>query len=96
MSCGVEVKDVYIHSAATIEMQIMFKRETPQAMKISYLNQNDDKYANVSISCELMVSLSLLRLYRYYNRSFTIMRWKDDALVFISGFHTSPHFHRLC
>lgn len=59
MSCGVEVRDVYIHSPTTIEMQIMFKRETPQAMKISYLNQNDDKYANVSISCELMVSLSL-------------------------------------
>lgn len=60
MSCGVEVKDVHIQSPATIEMQIMFKTETPQATKISYLNQNDDKYnTNVSISCELMVFLSL-------------------------------------
>lgn len=59
MSCGVEVKDVYIQSPATIQMQIMFKRETPQATKISYLNQNEDKYnINASISCELMVFLS--------------------------------------
>lgn len=28
--------------------------------------------------------------------SFTITRWKDDTAVFVSGFHTSPHFHRLC
>lgn len=113
MSCGVEVKDVYIQSPTTIEMQIMFKREAPQATKISYLNQNDDKYnTNVSISCELMVFLSLhsgsihpcfhrvlnqyWQSYQYYNRSFTIIRWKDDAVVFISGFHTSPQFHRLC
>lgn len=37
MSCGVEVKDVYIHSPATIEMQIMFKRETPHINIIQML-----------------------------------------------------------
>lgn len=43
MSCGVKVKDVYIQSATTIKMEVMFKRQTLQATKISYLNQNDDK-----------------------------------------------------